>query len=81
MPAEDPENAAARIVDLVKTRIPRRFGFDPVRDIQVLGPMRRGGAGARSLSIELQAALNPASDALEPRAGGRRTPQPAAASC
>jgi exodeoxyribonuclease V alpha subunit len=41
----------------VKTRIPRRFGLDPVRDIQVLRPMNRGGVGARSLNIELQAAL------------------------
>ena len=34
--AEDSENAAARIVDLVKTHILRRFGFDPVRGVQVL---------------------------------------------
>ena len=60
VPAEDPETAAARIVELVKTRIPRRFGLDPMRDIQVLCPMNRGGAGARSLNVELQAALNPA---------------------
>ena len=59
VPAADPETAAARIVDLVKTRIPARFGLDPVRDIQVLCPMNRGAAGARSLNIELQAALNP----------------------
>ena len=43
----------------MQTRIPRRFGFDPVRDIQVLCPMARGGVGARSLNIDLQAALNP----------------------
>jgi ATP-dependent exoDNAse (exonuclease V) alpha subunit len=48
------------IIELVKTRIPQRFGLDPVRDIQVLCPMNRGGVGARSLNIELQAALNPA---------------------
>jgi exodeoxyribonuclease V alpha subunit len=58
--ADDPETAVARIVDLVKTRIPQRFGLDPIRDIQVLCPMNRGGVGARSLNIELQAALNPA---------------------
>src|ERR1019366_7120677 len=34
-------------------RIPRRFGLDPIRDIQVLCPMNRGGVGARSLNIEL----------------------------
>ena len=67
--AEDPETAVARIVELVKTRIPRRFGLDPVRDIQVLCPMNRGAAGARSLNIELQAALNPASERKVERFG------------
>ena len=57
--AEDPETAVQRIVELVKTRIPQRFGLDPIRDIQVLCPMNRGGVGARSLNIELQAVLNP----------------------
>src|SRR5260370_19352554 len=60
--ANDPEAAVARIIELVKIRIPRRFGLDPVRDVQVLCPMNRGGVGARSLNIELQAALNPAGD-------------------
>ncbi len=40
-------------------RIPARFGLDPVRDVQVLCPMNRGGLGARSLNLELQQALNP----------------------
>jgi exodeoxyribonuclease V alpha subunit len=43
----EPEAAVTRIIELVKTRIPRRFGLDSVRDIQVLCPMNRGGAGAR----------------------------------
>ncbi len=67
--ADDPEAAVARIIELVKTRIPRRFGLDPVRDIQVLCPMNRGGCGARSLNIELQAALNPAGDRKVERFG------------
>src|SRR6202048_4026104 len=58
--ADDPETAVPRIIELVKTRIPLRFGLDPARDVQVLCPMNRGGVGARSLNIELQAALNPA---------------------
>jgi len=57
--ASDPATAASRIVDLVKNRIPHRFGFDPVRDIQVLCPMLRGDVGARSLNLDLQKALNP----------------------
>jgi exodeoxyribonuclease V alpha subunit len=67
--ADDPESAVGRIIELVKTRIPRRFGFDPIRDIQVLCPMNRGGVGARSLNIELQAALNPAGDRKVERFG------------
>jgi exodeoxyribonuclease V alpha subunit len=67
--ADDPEAAVPRIIELVKTRIPKRFGFNPIRDIQVLCPMNRGGVGARSLNIELQAALNPAGDAKVERFG------------
>src|SRR6202158_2864444 len=57
------------IIELVKTRIPRRFGLDPIRDIQVLFPMNRCGVGARSLNIELQAALNPAGERKVERFG------------
>src|SRR3954468_22992639 len=67
--ADDPETAVPRIIELVKTRIPKRFGLDPIRDIQVLCPMNRGGAGARSLNIELQAALNPAGERKVERFG------------
>ncbi|TFG89080.1 MAG: ATP-dependent RecD-like DNA helicase, partial [Hyphomicrobiales bacterium] len=69
VPADDPETAVPRIIELVKTRIPQRFGLDPVRDIQVLCPMNRGGVGARSLNIELQAALNPAGERKVERFG------------
>src|ERR1700712_3780853 len=41
VPADDPETAVVRIVELVKTRIPHRFGLDSIRDIQVLCPMNR----------------------------------------
>jgi exodeoxyribonuclease V alpha subunit len=67
--ADDPETAVGRIIELVRTRIPKRFGLDPIRDIQVLCPMNRGGVGARSLNIELQAALNPAGDRKVERFG------------
>ncbi|MEH6648068.1 SF1B family DNA helicase RecD2 [Sulfitobacter sp.] len=69
VPAADPEQAVSRIVELVAKRIPKRFGFDPIKDIQVLCPMNRGGVGARSLNIELQAALNPAGDKKVERFG------------
>jgi exodeoxyribonuclease V alpha subunit len=56
--AETPEEVFAKLIQVVTERIPRRFGFDPVNDIQILTPMNRGGLGARSLNVELQARLN-----------------------
>src|SRR5207237_2363388 len=57
--AADAEDGVRKILALVQERIPKRFGLDPIRDIQVLCPMNRGGLGARSLNLELQQALNP----------------------
>ena len=55
----EPEAIQDLIVRLVKERIPRRFGFDPIADIQVLTPMNRSPLGSRNLNQVLQAALNP----------------------
>ncbi len=60
----DPEGAKATVLDLVRTRIPRRFGLDSLRDVQVLVPMNRGEAGSIALNAALQAALNPAGPEL-----------------
>jgi exodeoxyribonuclease V alpha subunit len=69
---EDPEKAADLVVDLVKTRIPRKFGYHPVDDIQVLAPMYRGAVGVSNLNARLQEALNPPSLAKnERRLAGR----------
>src|SRR3546814_2839153 len=57
--AADAADGVRKILALVRERIPRRFGLDPVHDIQVLCPMNRGGLGARSLNLELQQTLNP----------------------
>ena len=54
-----PEDGVAKLLEVVAKRIPARFGLDPVRDVQVLCPMNRGGLGARSLNLELQKLLNP----------------------
>ena len=60
----DPEKGAEVVQQLVKRRIPERFGFDPVRDIQVLTPMQKGQLGARSLNQRLQASLNPSEQGI-----------------
>jgi exodeoxyribonuclease V alpha subunit len=61
---EEPEEALRIILELVKTRIPRRFGFQALDDIQVLTPMHKGTLGAENLNIELQGALNPGEEGI-----------------
>ena len=55
----EPDEAARTIVEVVERRLPRAFGLDPRRDVQVLVPMVRGAVGTRALNLELQARLNP----------------------
>ncbi len=61
---EDPQKVLNIILELTKTRIPGRFGFDPIDDIQVLTPMHKGIVGAGNLNKELQNTLNPGPDAI-----------------
>ena len=56
---EDPEKVPQTVEDLVATRLPKRYGVDPLRDIQVLTPMNRGDCGTIALNQRLQARLNP----------------------
>ena len=44
---------------MVAERAPKRFGVDPIRDVQVLAPMYRGAVGIDALNERLQARLNP----------------------
>lgn len=57
--ADSPTHARALLRELVGSRIPRRFGLDPMNDIQVLCPMYRGQVGADALNSDLQDLLNP----------------------
>ncbi len=70
----DPEEGVAKLVEMVRERIPRRFGLDPLRDIQVLCPMNRGVLGARNLNHELQRILNPDPPIFVERFGWRFSP-------
>jgi exodeoxyribonuclease V alpha subunit len=51
--------STGRLLRVVTERIPARYGLDPVREIQALTPMNRGGRGARALNVALQAELYP----------------------
>jgi exodeoxyribonuclease V alpha subunit len=66
---QDAEDGVVKLLEIVARRIPARFGLDPVRDVQVLCPMNRGGLGARSLNLELQRLLNPAGESRVERFG------------
>lgn len=70
-PEEDPQRTADRVVELVTSRIPERFGYHPLTDIQVLAPMHRGPAGVTELNNRLQAALNPPNGRSEIKFGQR----------
>lgn len=59
IPHDEPEKILETILALVKERIPKAYGVDPARDIQVLSPMNRGSLGMRALNLELQKVLNP----------------------
>ncbi|MDF1646512.1 MAG: ATP-dependent RecD-like DNA helicase [Legionellaceae bacterium] len=55
---ETPEEIHVKLIEVVTHRLSKRYGYDPIRDIQVLTPMNRGGLGARSLNAALQDKLN-----------------------
>jgi len=69
--AEEPEVIAQTVVDLVQTRLPRKFEVDSIRDIQVLCPMNRGITGARGINQALQAVLNPPGEHSVDKFGNR----------
>ena len=54
-----------RIVDLCCNRIPHRYGFDPMKDIQVLTPMHKGDVGTIYLNQILQEAMNPSPECMD----------------
>ena len=58
MPESEPARIVEKMLMMVRERIPERFGFDPIHDVQVLTPMHRGLTGAQNLNAELQRTLN-----------------------
>jgi exodeoxyribonuclease V alpha subunit len=66
---EDPAAAAELVLDLVTRRLPAKYRYDPIDDMQVLCPMYRGEVGADQLNRALQGRLNPKEDLGLPHAG------------
>jgi exodeoxyribonuclease V alpha subunit len=62
---QDPEQVIQRMLHLVSQRIPKKFSFDPLRDIQVLTPMRKNQLGSENLNAILQETLNPGGPCIQ----------------
>ncbi len=59
MAEENPLRAQQLILDLIERRLPARYHFHPLTDIQVLSPMYKGPIGVSILNQKLQERLNP----------------------
>ncbi|MFI5343383.1 MAG: ATP-dependent RecD-like DNA helicase [Chlamydiales bacterium] len=64
MECEETEEVLNTIVKLVSQRLPKRYGFNPKEEIQVLAPMKKGVIGTENLNLSLQQTLNPQGMAL-----------------
>jgi exodeoxyribonuclease V alpha subunit len=62
--SDTPEDVIAKMLELVSSRIPKKFHFDPMTEVQVLTPMRRNQLGCENLNVILQEALNPGGPSL-----------------
>src|SRR5579859_2328029 len=74
MAEEDPARVQQLVLDLVQRRLPARYHFNPLTDIQVLAPMYDGEVGVDLLNEQLQARLNPTAFA-QIEQGGKRGPR------
>lgn len=54
--------AASTVIDLYATRLPNAYGYDPLKDIQILCPSRKGETGSVNLNTAIQKRLNPPDD-------------------
>lgn len=61
------------IVELYKDRLPSKYGLNPMKDIQVLSPMKKGDAGVIELNRKIQAAVNPPSKLKKEKTFGKYT--------
>ncbi len=62
---EDPEAAAQRIVEMASRTIPKKYHLNPMRDIQILSPMRKGQLGSMNLNLMLQDRINPSGEEVQ----------------
>lgn len=64
LPAETPEELSSLVTDLYCRRLPAAYGFDPMKDIQILCPTRKTSTGSMALNELLQESVNPHRDGV-----------------
>lgn len=62
---ESPEEILSKMINLIESHIPGKFSFNPIEDIQVLSPMKKGVIGTDNLNHALQQRLNPQPHSLQ----------------
>jgi len=64
---KEPESVTNKLIELVKKRLPSKYGFDPFKDVQVITPMYKSVTGANNFNTLLQQKLNPDSAGIKQR--------------
>lgn len=59
LPAKSPDEQCKLIASLYANRLPNAYGYDPMTDIQVLSPTRKGSTGTTALNVYLRQIINP----------------------
>lgn len=73
MPRKNPEDIQKTILELVNKRLRKFNGYDPIADIQILSPMKKGDVGVNMLNQKVQEILNPKSSLKRERKQGDTT--------
>jgi len=72
---DNPKQQNLEIVDLYLNKLPAQYGYDPVTDIQILSPMRKGEVGITELNDVIQKERTQSGELLHRRKIGDRTIQ------
>ena len=72
LPSDNKSAIKKTVISLASTRLPNAYGYDTLRDIQVLAPGRKGELGVTELNAELQEAVNPGNSKKNELTVGKR---------
>jgi exodeoxyribonuclease V alpha subunit len=65
------EKVVEVIKGLIKKRLPEYYGLDPVKEIQILSPVKNSNLGTKNINTEIQSLINPSKNSMEIKSGDR----------